>query len=81
LSKGEIDLLNRVSTEHESEDEWAVGKFTHRFGEFVRHEPESGKSVTIPFADLLEALEMSPSSETIAQDAKNKAVFDSVFGT
>jgi len=47
LSPREIDLLNRVSAEHEAEDEWAVGELTHDFAEFQKNKPPKGACQTL----------------------------------
>lgn len=81
LSKREIGLLNRVRDEHEREDEWQVGEFTHHFSEFLQHQPTGDRSVnTIPFSDLLAAVGRSQDAAAIEQDAREKAIFDRTFG-
>jgi len=80
LSAREIDLLNRVREEHEMDDDFEVGKRTHEFDEFLKNMPAKGKSATIPFADLLDAVKRTGDAEAIQQDAKDKALFDKVFG-
>ena len=80
LSRREIDVLNRVRIEHENQDDWAVGDSTHEYEEFKKNEPAKGKSKTIPFEDILAAVGRSDDMDTILKAAKEKAVFDRVFG-
>jgi uncharacterized phage-associated protein len=80
LSKREIELLHQVSDEFKADDEWEVGRKTHAFGEFKKNEPSAGKSCTIPFEDLLEAIGRAADVSEIQRDATTKSVFDRVFG-
>ena len=80
LSAKEIDMLNRVWAEFEGQDDWEVGKHTHAFEEFQKNLAPPGKSATIPFADLLAAVDRSGDLAAIEQDAEHKALFDKVFG-
>jgi uncharacterized phage-associated protein len=80
LSGREIDLLNDVRMQHELDDDWAVGQKTHEYGEFIKHKPSPGKSNTIPFEDVLEAIGLSGECDSIAKAAKEKAAFDQIFG-
>jgi hypothetical protein len=80
LSRYELDLLTRITAEFKADDEWAVGKATHRFQEFIDNEPTAGKSRTIPLVDIVKAVGRSDDWESIARDAKEVAVFDRVFG-
>lgn len=80
LSKREIELLNRVRDEHEAHDDWDVGELTHEFEEFKKNLAPRGKSKTIPFEDVLEAVGRAADKPAILKDAENKALFDRVFG-
>lgn len=80
LSRKEIDLLNRVHADFETDDDWEVGRKTHEFPEFKKNEPPRGKSQTIAFEDLLEGVGRAGDAERIKRDAETKSVFDSVFG-
>jgi hypothetical protein len=80
LSRREIDLLNRVRCEHELDDDWKVGEQTHDYEEFRKNQPTKGSSNTIPFRDILMAVGRDDDVEAIEKAAKEKAVFDQVFG-
>lgn len=80
LSSREIDLLNAVRQQHEAEDDFEVGKKTHDFQEFLDHQPAAGRVNTIPFLDLLKAVGREDDAALILKDAKDKALFDRVFG-
>jgi uncharacterized phage-associated protein len=82
LSRREIDTLNAVRMQYEHLDDWAVGEATHEFPEFVKFQPgEDRKVQTIPFAELLSAVGRGNDEESIIRDAKDKSVFDRVFGS
>ncbi len=80
LSKRELDLINRVSQEHEEQDEWAVGAVTHEFPEFKSKPPAEGEVRTIPFQDVVEAVGRGADLKQIEDDAKNVAEFEKSFG-
>jgi hypothetical protein len=80
LSANEIDLLNRVRSQHESQDEWELGRHTQGFEEFKKNPPPTGGARTIPFSDLLAAVGRSQDEAEILKDAKEMAAFDRIFG-
>ena len=80
LSKREIDILNRVRTEHESRDDVELGEFAANFPEFANNLPLDGNPREIPFDQLLAAVGRSADQAQIEKEAREKAVFDNVFG-
>lgn len=80
LSKREIEIVNRVRTEHLARDEWEVGEYTNSFSEFEENRPPNGKVREIPFEQLLAAVGRSADQAQIEKEAREKSVFDSVFG-
>ncbi len=80
LSAFEIDLLNGVVEEFEDLDDYAVGQETHQFEEFVRNRPQKGSSKTISAEDVIRAVGRELDCEAILRDARERSVFDRVFG-
>jgi hypothetical protein len=80
LSRYEIELLERISRRFEDDDEWAVGRHTHEFPEFIQNEPAAGSSRTIPLEDVIAAVGRSGDIDAILRDATEMGVFDRVFG-
>lgn len=79
LSRFEIDILQRVSERHAGNDEWEMVEITHGFEEWRKNDP-GDSSRPIPLEDILEAVGRSADEASIAQDAKDEAAFDRVFG-
>ena len=80
LSKKDVDIINRVRLDHLTQDDWEVDEHTHRFPEFAANQPQQGKVREIPFDQLLAGIGRAADQEAIEKDAKEKAVFDRVFG-
>lgn len=80
LSSFEIDLLNGIVAEFEDLDDYEVGEQTHTFAEFVQNRPRKGSSKTISAEDVIRAVGRDSDCEAILRDARERAVFDRVFG-
>lgn len=80
LSKGEIRVLNEVAAQYENEDDFALGQRLLAFDEVVGIAPVDRSSRPIPFEDIVKAVGRGHELEAILRDAREKDVFDRIFG-
>lgn len=70
LSPYEIETLERISREHENQDDWELADETHKLPEYEKHKVAISKE-DIPLEDILEALGLGEKIEEIR--AENEA--------
>jgi len=81
LSRHEIELLDSVSTDHMKYDEWEIVDFTHQFAEYKKADATRthGRSVLIPFEDVIDGVQRSGDKDSILQDIADDEAFDEFF--
>lgn len=80
LSRFEIETLERVASENQERDEWAMVDFTHTLPEWIKNDPgDSCKWIALE--DVLEALGRAGDLTDIEEDAKADRAFEHIFGT
>jgi uncharacterized phage-associated protein len=79
LSRFELQLLERIAQEHETEDEWEMVQSTHTLPEWLRNDPgESSKP--IPYEHILEAVGRQADVGSISEEAEADFMFSKIFG-
>jgi uncharacterized phage-associated protein len=68
LSRYEVEKLRETVTKYKNMDDWKLVDITHKFAEWVKNKKE--KSNTIPFDDIIEAVNRSGIKQDILDDAK-----------
>ncbi len=79
LSKYEIQKLTEVSERYWFQDDYEVVEVTHRFDEWIKNKPPARGIGTIPFDDILAALNLSDYSRRIKDEANAEAELDQLF--
>ncbi len=77
LSRFEVNLLNKISSERLGCDDFDVANETH-FAEWEKNH-HKGTSTAIPLEHLIEAVGRMKDKDAILQDAEEKAFFDKLF--
>jgi uncharacterized phage-associated protein len=81
LSRIEVDILQQVSHEHETQDEWDLVNWCHdNLPEWRHNKPAKGSSVPIPVRAVIAAVGRSADRGVIARRAEEHASFDRLFG-
>lgn len=80
LSKHEIKTLNQVSAQYEDDDDYALNEKTLALDELAGNHRATGSSIPIPLEDVIKAVGREKDLDAILRDAKEKAIFDRVFG-
>lgn len=89
LSPWEIEILRSTSEEHRFRDEWNLSRFTHKFDEWKRNNPDSdewqqarpgSKQRPIPLEHIIEAVGLTDHKDSILRDSEDERKADRVFG-
>jgi uncharacterized phage-associated protein len=80
LSRFEIELLNKVSEDHQALDDWDLVEETHEFEEWKKNFAGEGTSTLIPLEDILAAVGQSEHMETVLKKQQEEDYFDRLFG-
>lgn len=80
LSKHEIETLNRVAIQYQDKDDFEVREITRGFQEVASDSAVRGPADRIPLEEIVNAVGRDQDLDAILRDAKEKAVFDRIFG-
>lgn len=81
LSRREISILNQVSDDMASLNDWELVDFTHGLAEWKRNYPDPAADLCreIPVGDVIDAVGRSADKESILQDLKDRAAYARFF--
>lgn len=81
LSRREIGILNKVSDEVATLNDWELVNLTHGFAEWKRNypDPAADSCCEIPLGDMIDAVGRSADKESILQAYKNRAAYARFF--
>lgn len=81
LSRYEIEKLTDVSERFRQHDDYDIAIETHKFPEWIKHQPPRGSSRPIPLADVLEAIGLKDEQGSLEAEAKADAELDHLLGS